>query len=180
MRPNRFCLLALLVWLALCAPAFAQDPNAMPEDYKRERVQELIVMRLNNELGLNPSQSQQIAQILRKYHQERAGLRRQLRDLTGQLRAVSTGGNEAQIQALLRQITSTRNQLDQVDDRMFAEVKPLLTPRQQAQYLLVMDEIRQEVKAIRNPMMGPPGYYGPGYVPGGDSNSGAVRVGPPY
>ncbi len=83
MRPNRFCLLALLVWLALCAPAFAQDPNAMPEDYKRERVQELIVMRLNNELGLNPSQSQQIAQILRKYHQERAGLRRHLQIFIG-------------------------------------------------------------------------------------------------
>ncbi len=177
---SKFFLLALLAWLLLGASARAQDPNAMPDDYKRERVQELILMKLNSELGLNANQSQQIAQIMRKYQQERLNLKTQIRSLTGQLRDVSSSGNDAKIQPLLKQMTATHNQLEQVDDRMFAEIKPLLTSRQQAQYLLVMDEIRQEVKAIRRPMMPPPGPGATGYAPSGSSDSGAARVGQPY
>jgi len=177
MKP-KFLLLALLSWLVLGGSALAQDPNNMPDDYKRERVQELIIMRLNSELGLNPNQSQQVAQIMRKYQQERFNLRRQSRDLTSQLRDVSASGNEAKIQPLLKQITTTHSQLEQVDDRMFGEIKPLLTSRQQAQYLLVMEEIRQEVKAIRRPT-GPQGNY-PVLPPPGGGDSGAARVGQPY
>ena len=178
MKLNQIFLFAILIWLASAGLLQAQGPaTGAPEDYKRERIQDLIIMRLNSELGLNPSQSQQLAQILRKYHQERQELRRRQRELTGQLRTASSGGNEAQIQGLLKQITSTRSQLDQVNDRQFNEIKPLLTPMQQAKYLLVMDEIRQEVKAIRHAPPGP--SYAPGFAPG-TGNQDAVRVGPPY
>jgi len=177
MKPKRTLLLALLVWLALPASLQAQGQvGAPPEDSKRERIHDLILQRLNTELGLNPTQSQQLAQIMRKYQQQRLTLKRQQRDLTAQLRAASTGGNEAQVQSLLQKLTATRSQLDQVNDQMFNEIRPMLTPMQQAKYLLVMDEIRQEVKAIRRPMG--PGYYPP---PGaGTPSQDAVRVGPPY
>ncbi|MCE9624687.1 MAG: periplasmic heavy metal sensor [Deltaproteobacteria bacterium] len=190
MKPKYFFLLAMLVTLALGGLVHAQDannPQAVPEDYKREKIQDLIVMRLNSELGLNPTQSAQLAQILRKYQQKRSDTRRQLRELTGQLRNVSGSGNDKEIQALLKQVTSLRSQLDQVDDQMFAEMKPMLTSRQQAQYLLVMDEIRQEIRAIRHPPAGqapgPYPYPAPGPNPGpgtSGANQGAVHVGPPY
>lgn len=166
--------LALLFGSALPVSLRAQEPVGGAEDYKRERIQDLIIMRLNNELGLNPAQSQQLAQIVRKYQQQRADLKRKQRELTAELRTASTGKNDAQLQSLLKQLTSTRNQLDQVNDQMFNEIKPMLSPVQQAKYFLVMDEIRQEIKAIRRPMMAP-GYN----APAGGSND-AVRVGPPY
>ncbi|MCC6273829.1 MAG: hypothetical protein IT572_10220 [Deltaproteobacteria bacterium] len=176
MKPKRTLLLALLVWLALPVSLQAQGPVGAPEDSKRERIHDLILQRLNTELGLNPTQSQQLAQIMRKYQQQRLGLKRQQRELTAQLRAASTSGNDAQVQPLLQKLTATRSQLDQVNDQMFNEIRPMLTPMQQAKYLLVMDEIRQEVKAIRRPMG--PGYYPP---PGaGTPSQDAVRVGPPY
>ncbi|MDL1872920.1 hypothetical protein FBR05_12085 [Deltaproteobacteria bacterium PRO3] len=176
MKPKRTLLLALLVWLALPASLQAQGPVGAPEDSKSERIHDLIMQRLNAELGLNPTQSQQLAQIMRKYQQQRLTLKRQQRDLTAQLRAASTSGNDAQVQPLLQKLTATRSQLDQVNDQMFNEIRPMLTPMQQAKYLLVMDEIRQEVKAIRRPVA--PGYYPP---PGaGTPSQDAVRVGPPY
>lgn len=167
--------LALLFGSAFPVSLSAQGPDGGAEDYKRERIQDLIIMRLNNELGLNPSQSQQLAQIVRKHQQQRADLRRKQRELTAELRTASSGGgNDAHLQSLLKQLTSTRSQLDQINDQMFNEIKPMLSPVQQAKYLLVMDEIRQEIKAIRRPMMAP-GYSAP---VGG--NNDAVRVGPPY
>ena len=176
MKFKRIFLLAALLLSALSVPLHAQGTADAPEDYKRARIQDLIIMRLNNELGLNPSQSEKLAQAMKKFHEQKASLRRQQRDLTSQLREASGGGNEAQVKSLLKQIASIRNQLDQADDQMFNDIKPMLTPMQQAKYLLVMDEIRQEVKAIRRPAMTAPGYAPTG--PTGNQDS--VHVGPPY
>lgn len=174
----------LLFCLLSAASAWAEH-DTVDMAGKRERVHSLILMRLTERLGLNSTQSQQIGQMMRKYHERRAGLKHQMRELTAQLRAATASSNDAQIQTLLNQTSQARAGLDQLNAQMFAEIRPLLNPKQQAQFLIVMDEIRGEVRAIRRQggPYGPgfPGSNNPNYFPGvnpGVNSPDGVRVGP--
>jgi hypothetical protein len=79
--------------------------------------------------------------------------------LNAQLRTAAASGNEGEIKKLVSQRNQTKADLDQIDDQTFADVKPMLSPRQQAQFLLVMDEIKNEIRAIHR-------KEGPGMFPG--------------
>jgi DNA anti-recombination protein RmuC len=139
-------------------------PGPASDDAKRERVQQLILMRLNSSLGLNSEQSQKLGEILRKYHQQKTGLRAEMRDLTGQLQTAYNSNNEAEIRRIVAQLTAIHSQMENIDNQIFSDLKPMLTPKQQAQYFLIMDEIRREVQSVRQ-NGGPPGLGAPG--PGG-------------
>lgn len=147
-------------------PAIAQNwaPSSGPNPQK-ERVQSLILMRLSTSLGLDQAQTQQLGGVMARYRDRKHQLRSQLRDQTAQLRSINLSGNDPQIQSLLTQIERTRKELDGVDEQMFGETRRMLSPQQQAQFILVMDEIRREVKAVRGQGSGP-GMENP-YRPGG-------------
>ncbi len=116
---------------------------------RREQIQALILMRLNQNLSLNATQSAQVGQILRKYQQRRHTLKHEMKGLNQQLRAASTSGNDAEIQKLLSASSKTRAEFDQIDDQMFNDLRPLLRPKQQAQFLIEMDEIRSEIRNVK-------------------------------
>lgn len=168
--------LALLLTLGLIsAPALAEDPKDAQEaavlEARRQQIHELVMIRLKNALELTPSQADQISQVLRKYRQEKTADRTKIRQLTLKLREVSNSGNEAQIQGLIQQISAAKAELDQVDDRMFAEAKKHLNTKQQAQFIFVMEEIKREVQAVKRGAPPPgggrintfQGGSGPGY-----------------
>ncbi len=160
MKKLMWVMLLGLGWVNFHRFAFAQyPPPASFPDPKQAQVQSLILMRLTTSLGLNPQQSQQLGAIMAKYQDRRRQLRQQMHGLTQQLRVISATGNSDQIQATIQKLDQTKAELDRVDDQMFAEAKKMLTPQQQAQFLLVMEDIRREVKAVR-------GNYGPGFGPG--------------
>ncbi len=129
------------------AQAWEANPAEVAE--KRERVHSLILMRLTQRLGLSSADANKLGQIMKKYQGIKINLKNQLRDQSNQLRSVSAGGNEAEIEKVLSQVNTTRQKIDQVDDQMFNELKSVLNPKQQAQFLIVMEEIRGEVRAIR-------------------------------
>jgi len=135
---------------------------------KREQVHELIMARLNSELGLTPEQSERLSRILRKSREQRVALKARARELTGQLRSANAGGDEKKIHQAIKQLSAVRVQLDGLDEQRFNEVKAILVPRQQAKYLLVMEDIRREVQAVRRAS-----------PPEGSPAAGAVRPSPP-
>jgi len=115
----------------------------------KERVRALIQMRLTQNLGLNADQSSQIGQIMGKYQERRRDLRKEVRGLNDKLKNATTSGNEAEIQKLVGDSNKTRLELEQLDGQMFNEVKPLLSASQQAKFLIEMDAIKSEIRAIR-------------------------------
>ncbi len=115
----------------------------------RERVHQLIVTRISNALGLDQAQSARLGEVLKKYKQEKQRLRYEIQGLTSQLRQVTNSGNEKSVQSTLKKLQETQDQLDRSDEVMFAEVKTMLTPNQVAQFVLIMDEIRHEVQAVK-------------------------------
>ena len=130
---------------------------------KKAKVNALIIMRLTQELGLNAAQAAQIGDILKKYNERRHELRKQVKGLTAQLRAATESGNDNDIKKLLNETKQAKADLDQVDDKMFNDVKPMLSAKQQAQFLIAMDEIRSEIRAIKHREAAPgavPGYPG--------------------
>lgn len=161
-----------IFFLSVAAPsAWAQtDPSSSKKAARRERVQQLIIMRLSSGLNLDAAEAQQLGNILKKHRQRKWQCKRDLKQLTAELRQKSAQGNEKEIKATLDQIQKMRDQIDRSAEEMFAEVKTMLSPQQLAQFVLIMDEIRHEVRAIRRrkPRLGTPGYQGPGpgYQPG--------------
>jgi hypothetical protein len=176
--------------------AFGQPPSQA----SRDRVNELIITRLATGLNLNEAEAQKLGAILKKSRERKRELRGQLQMLTAQLRQDTQVGDKKQTEATLKKLQETKDQLDRSDEVMFAEVKTMLEPNQLAQFVLIMDEIRHEIYAVRRrsprqitPASGttpsiappqqeytnkppPPGYY-PGYGPNPPPREGGVWVG---
>lgn len=150
-----------LMGAAFTATVYAEDNT---QASRRERVHNLIVTRLANGLNLSPSEAQQLGEVLKKHRQRKHRLRREIRFLTGQLRQETSSGNEKGIKTTLNKLQEARDNLDRSDEIMFSEVKTMLNANQQAQFVLIMDEIRHEVRAVRRRGRGYPrdGIQSPG------------------
>lgn len=175
MRRLSIFFIGLVVVLFTTSLVYAQNPARGPGNgSKRQRVHQLIMMRLSTGLNLTQAEAQQLSTVLNKQQQSKRQLRHQLRQLTAQLRTVTASNNQGEIQSTLKKLQTTRDRLDRVNEEMFSEVKTLLNPQQLAQFVLTMDEIRHEVRAVRRgvgvgrPGQQPPPYRppAPGYTPG--------------
>jgi len=145
----------------------------------KERVRALIQMRLTQNLGLNAQQSAQIGQIMGKYQERRHELRKAVRGLNDKLKSATASGNEAEIQKFIGESNQTRLQLEQLDGQMFNEVKPMLTASQQAKFLIEMDAIKSEIRAIRRSSQQPQGQAA-GAHPASNVPPGAFSNNPNY
>jgi len=132
--------------------------NEDSSDSARERVHQLIVTRIATELNLNPEETAKLGVVLKNYKDNKHRLRNEIQNLTAQLRKDTESGNEKATQATLKKLQAAQDQLDRTDEVMFAEVKTMLSPNQVAQFVLVMDEIRHEVRAVKR--RGRPNYEG--------------------
>jgi len=146
--------LILLIILGMVSlgsgPVFARkSSDGAKGEARRERVHQLIVTRLANGLGLSQEEAQKLAHIMKKNKKRKRHMRREVRSLTSQLRQEMATGNEVAIQSTLKKLQNARDQVDRSHDVMFSEVKGLLNPQQQAQFVLIMDEIRHEIRAVR-------------------------------
>lgn len=188
-----FILIFAVGFFSLSSPlAFGQSPSQAPSQASRDRVNALIVARLAAGLNLSEPEAQKLGAILQRYRNRKRSLKGQIRQLTAQLRQDTQVGDKKQTEATLKKLQETKDQLDRSDEVMFAEVKTVLNSEQQAQFVLIMDEIRHEIHAVRRrgPRTGapasdttpgitppqppkqeyttqppPPGYYYRGYGP---------------
>lgn len=150
MKRSYFITLLVFSFLLMGSKVFSQNNvTPSPNNQRHEKIQALITMRLTTALNLNEQKSQQLSAILKKYHEKKRDLRKQVQTLTQQLRVASTSGNVVEIQNTIKQLDQTKFDLDRVDDQMFEEAKKMLTPQQQAQFLLVMDDIHKEIRALK-------------------------------
>lgn len=187
-RWDRLTFWVLAVLLFLGAPgAWGQSGQSdKSKASARERVHQLIVTRIANELKLGPTETQKLGGVLKKYKQNKHRLRYQIQQLTAQLRQDTASGNEQATQTTLKKLQQAQEELDKSDEVMFAEVKTMLTPNQVAQFVLVMDEIRHEVRAVkrrgrRNYQGGPQfPYQAPGQKPAAQPQQRQLTNQPPY
>lgn len=144
---KKFFLVFLLAIFWMSSPCFAQPKGPMMQ--KREQLQSLIQERLQQDLGLSLDQAKKFSEVMKKYHQKRRELREQMRSYRAQLETVSNSTDASQASQVVANLQKTRNEIENLEDAQFKEIKPMLSPQQQAKYFLVMENIRHEMMQIK-------------------------------
>ncbi len=114
-----------------------------------EQIHQLILARVSQELGLTPVQTQKLDEVLRRHRERKYPLRRQAYRLKSRLREETIRGEEKKLKDTLGKLQQVQDQIEQNEEAMYAEVRTLLNPQQLAQFVLIMDEIRHEIRAVR-------------------------------
>jgi hypothetical protein len=127
----------------------AQNFQNQSMQQKQERLQTLINVRLVNDLGLSQEQALKVSEIMKKYHLKRRELRQKMESLNQQLREVVNSNDDKRAGQLVSEFRKTKEEIEGIDDALFKEIKPMLTPQQQARFILVMEDIHREIRQLR-------------------------------
>lgn len=137
--------------LVFSLPAFSQaSPDTKPaKGDKKEKLRLLMQERMVQNLGLNPEQSQKLSAISQKYQEKKKALREQMKEDRKQLEVAAASNDANQSNKAVANFIKDRQEMDQLEDSQFKEVKTVLSPPQQAKYLLLKEEMRHEMMRIQ-------------------------------
>lgn len=114
----------------------------------RKRVELMRMLRLTQELNLDEETATKVFSRLRpidqkrwKLIQERQRLQRELRDA-----GESEKSDDRKLQELMKSLSQNRQAMADLDQEEVQALKGLLTPQQQAKYLLFRERFEQEVR----------------------------------
>ena len=137
--------------------AVGQDTAAIAEGPRTERLRQLIedrfAERLTIELGLTDDQAAKVRGVLTTWATKRRTLEREDRSLHQQLAAAMRPGvaaDERAVSRLTDRILTSRVEYVQTFRDEQADLTPILSPVQRAQYVLLRDRLIQRVQEIRD------------------------------
>ena len=176
-------MLALVPGLALAAPqnaparaganqAGADDPARFAQMQKRMRLARTL--GLAEALDLDDAGAMRARDVLARFDDRRAPLRKQARDSVRVLRDAARGDKDAlpQVDSALQKLREARNQLQNLDTEMFQQVTQGLTPEKKARAALFLARFHQREHRIFFRGPGGPGHGFPGH--GGRGAMGAM------
>ncbi len=146
--------LALVVGMA--GSLRAQDSTEVEgprAEQLRRMIEDRFGERLTVELGLAGDQASRARVILATWGAKRRNLERDERDLRMQLTFAMRPGvaaNESAVSKLVDNMMAVRIAHAQTFRDELAELSPVLSPIQRAQYVLLRDRLAQRVQEIRN------------------------------
>jgi len=156
----------LMALAALASPLLAQGPPPN-QQHLRQMIEERFATQIQAELGLTDEQSARVRRVLiasaerrRQMENEERAAQRALRD---QLRPGVAAQSDSVVR-LLDRVTTLRINFAQSAKDEIRDLGAILTPVQQAQFLLLRDRLwarAQEVRMRRGPGGGQPGGSGP-------------------
>jgi hypothetical protein len=136
--------------------ARAQDTTAIVDGPRAERLRQLIedrfAERLTVELGLSNDQLARVRGVLTTWATRRRQLEREDRSLRQELAGAMRPGvaaDERAVSRLTDQLLNARVQYVQTFKDEQADLAPILSPIQRAQYVLLRDRLIQRVQDIR-------------------------------
>lgn len=160
--------LALVVMIGFAgAPAFAADPapgargaptttGATPTNAKgrrhdvRQKIQMVRIWELSRVLGLDQKAAMALFPTLSRFDERRTAAHKGVREAMQQLRKVSQGPkpDEVQIQAAMERLSTAKAEVHRVEAEELAEVRRLLTPTQQAKYVLFQQRFQKRLEGM--------------------------------
>lgn len=151
--------------------------TALSEDL-REAMNMAMMVRLKQELGLDREKAFDLWDLIEAHRSEKQGFRRSIGDQLKILReqTVAAQPDEAAIVAALDRLTTLRGQMAQHDGKLLEQTKAILTPVQQAKFVLFYVSVLQRMgHRLRG------GHPGGGSLPPGAGPEGGPGrpVGPP-
>ena len=138
--------------LILATPAVAQRAAAPPRQALQQRIEDLFVQRVTEELGLSQSESDRLRGTAVRMFQRRRGLEAESRRLN-QLLARQLRPGVAADQDSVAHMTDSLVALRVAYARLYqeeeAELARYLTPVQRAQYYLLRERLLQRIQDAR-------------------------------
>ena len=181
-------MMALLPGLVLAAPptppargAQAAGPAAGPDDARhlaqmQKRMRIARTLGLTEALDLDDAGAMRARDVLARFDERRAPLRKQVRDNVRILRDAARGDKEAvpQVDAALQRLRDARNQLQSLNSEMLQQVTQGLSPEKKARAALFLARFQEREHRIFGRGPGGPGHGSHGR--GGRGGHGAMMM----
>ncbi|MEZ4587792.1 MAG: Spy/CpxP family protein refolding chaperone [Gemmatimonadales bacterium] len=157
----RISMLVMSLVAAGTTLASAQNPGQPPRAERlRQQIEMRVAEQLQRQLGLTDAQYGQTRSVLLTWARKRRDLERGERELRQTLAAQMRPGvaaDEAVVTRTMNEILDGRIAYVQTFKDELAELSPILSPVQRAQYMQLRDRLMQRVQEIRGARGGPPG-----------------------
>jgi Spy/CpxP family protein refolding chaperone len=169
--------------VALGAPLTAQVPQGPGPQRRAQleaRIHERFMDEVSSRLGLDEGQKERMSATLQQTMETRQSMALRGRQLRQHLVAAVQDSATAmtEIERILREMKELRRQEFELAEREDAVMAEFLTPRQQAEFLVLRTRFNERVQQLRGNMqrrgqgpMRPPGGPGTGLTPGGGPGS---------
>ena len=179
-RPVRAGLLFLAILVTACPAAVLAQPGGVgrggfrragsrAEDL-RETITLLMMVRMKSEVGLSEKQYEQILPLVEQREHARQDASRERRDLWGRLQALVArdAALDSEFQTVIDRLAALEDSERKHDDTLVQSSRKILTPRQQARFVLFRQRFRgwleQRLRDARE--LRRPGGRGPAAGPG--------------
>jgi len=140
-------LLATALALSFTAPALAQPTpdNPGPPAAARKRFEKLRDKVLKEKIGLSDAKAKQVVTIFQKYRAERRKTQGELRKARQTLRKLleDDSNDQTAYDAALTKLHQSAKKIDQLRDQQFADLKAVLTPKEQAKTLRALQKVKR-------------------------------------
>lgn len=137
----------MMVSLVLLAIAFSQE--VFDEKDPREIIENVRIYRLTQELDLTTEQAakffpqlNELRKIEQNFQKERMATLRELKDL------VKSNDSTAKITKAIKRYEAVQEQRATAQIKKTEEIKQVLTPLQQAKYLIFQEEFEREIREM--------------------------------
>lgn len=149
----------LAVFLLMAGVAVSASAAAAPDNMERrpskeqfekvrQRIESLRMWRLTKALDLDNKTSAVLFPLLNRYDKKRHELESSLREGMRELRQASREGRDPVLKGLLDRLDQHHRDIQKLNDEERAEVRKILTVRQQAAFVLFQQEFQQDIRRI--------------------------------
>ena len=135
-----FCLVGVL---SFSAKAYSQE-EAEPQRPYHEAAQKIMMERIDKELKLSAEQKKSLDLLLEEHQKQRHSFKKQQRELRAELRQNLAKGSESQLSDILKKLDGLRGEMRQEEIRFSDQISGLLSVKQRAQLILIMDEMKDK------------------------------------
>lgn len=142
---------ALVTALGVAAPAFAQGKGGAPPPDKRgqveQRMRQVLGKVLRERVGLDEKKAAAVEKILDKNTSAERTLRQEQRKHRQALRALLKADSNDQnaYKAAITGLRASQQKLQAIHQRELDEVAKILTPKEQAKFLIAVTGMRQKL-----------------------------------
>ncbi|MCP5468219.1 MAG: hypothetical protein H7A32_03005 [Deltaproteobacteria bacterium] len=130
---------------------------------RRERVHQLILMRFVKGMNLTREESAILDNILRTRQQKKQDRKKTVLFAEGEVQKATELGDKVKLAKDLQKLHDAKKKLSQVDEEMFAEVKSNFDEIKVGQFVIIMGEIKNDVRSVQRPDPPPSPYFRPEY-----------------
>jgi Spy/CpxP family protein refolding chaperone len=170
-----FTLAAGLVALA-AAPAAAFGPDEEPGWRAMRKMRAMHIAEIQEKLDLDEKATIRINEILKKFDEKRDALRKEVKGHMQSIRDLMNAPkpDEAKLVPVLDKLVAAREKIHDLHTDQLGEIRKLLTPTQQAKFVLHLQQWKKHMKEMirkhrgwrQGQGPGPGGPGGPGMGPG--------------